>query len=229
MISVSDVHGVAGDAVDGGEFEIVNTTDSTESVSAIRLELSEAAVFSELTLTASGQSASVGSPSAENEFFFDSPLEILPASSIRLILTGTIGSATSSATATPSPSSSPTSTPTSDLGVSGFLGRGPVNPSSPPGDDGKNRETDSLAIGLVLVALCAAVLGSVNRRRRGLAVLSLVLLGIALYAGCGSEQTSEQTVTSLTVAIPTGPASMTGLPASLGTVSRPLPLVFPGG
>lgn len=234
VISVSDVQGVAGDAVDAGEFEIVNTTDSTESVSAIRLELSEAAVFSELTLTASGQSASVGSPSSENEFFFDSPLEILPASSIRLILTGTIGSATSSATATPSTSSSPTaavptSTPTSDLGVTGFLGRGPVNPSSPLGDDGKNRETDVLAIGLALVALCAAILGSVNRRRRGLAVLSLVLLGIALYAGCGSEQTSEQTVTGLTVAIPTGPASMTGVPASLGTVSRPLPLVFPGG
>jgi hypothetical protein len=87
---------------------------------------------------------------------------------------------------------------------------------------------DGLAIGLAMVGLSAALLGSRHRRRRAVVVLAVFLLGIALYAGCGSEQTSEQTVSEVTVEIPTGPAAMTGLPASLGTVSRPLPLVFPG-
>jgi hypothetical protein len=233
VTSAADVQGVAGDVVDAGSFEIVNTTDSIESVRVIRIELSEADVFSELTLSGSEGSASVSNPSSENDFFFEPPIRILPGSSAAFALTGTIASSgsTPAARATPSPSSTatPTETPTSDFGIIGLLGGGPTKPSSPPpGGERGTAPFGLFPIGLAMTGLAAALLASFSRRRRRLIALSLVSIGIALYAGCGSDQTSEQTVTRLEVATPTRPAVMTGLPVSLGTVSRPMPLVFPG-
>jgi hypothetical protein len=233
VISTADAHGVGGDSVDGGEFEILNTTASTESVSAIRLEVSDLAVFSSLTLTTVGGSVTVESPSTENEFIFFPPLKIPPGSSIALTLSATIESAPESS-ATPTPSASPvptsTATPSLSLSITGLIGRGPTTPSSPPpGGDRTSRGVDVLGIGIAMVGLLTGILGRRRRRRwSSLAGLTLLLGGIALYGGCGGEQTSEQSVTDLTVTIPTGPATMTGLPVSLGTVSRPLPLVFPG-
>jgi hypothetical protein len=232
VISTADAHGVGGDSVNGGEFEILNTTASTESVSAVRLEVSEFAVFSSLTLTAAGGSATVESPSTENEFLFFPPLQIPSGSSIAVTLSATIDSAAgSSATPTPSPSPVPTSTatPSLSLSVTGLIGRGPTTPSSPPpGSDRTSRGADVLGVGIAMAGFLMGVLGSRRWRGGGLAGLALLLVGVALYGGCGSEQTSEQSVTDLTVTIPTGSATMTGLPVSLGTVSRPLPLTFPG-
>lgn len=236
VTAIADVHGTEGEDLNAGEFQILNTTGTTESVSAIRVELSEAAVFSNVTLTASGQSVSVGSPSAENNFFFDPPLEIFPGSLISVALTVTIASVettgTPSATpvATPTAAATATATATPDLGFTALTRRGPGTPPSPPmASDGTSRTRDSLAIGVAMTGLLMTLLSAGGqRRRRSFTGLALVVLGTALYSGCGSEQSSEQTVTDLTVTIPTGPVTVTGLPASLGMVSRPLPLVFPG-
>jgi len=86
------------------------------------------------------------------------------------------------------------------------------------------RWLDSGATALLAVALACAALAS-RSRRLGF-VVSILL--IALYAGCGSEQTSSQTVAGITASNGSGPVTMDGLPASLGTVSRPQPLLFPG-
>jgi len=237
VISMADAHGIAGDVVDAGSFEILNTTDSVESVRVIRLGLSESEVFSELTLDTSEGSTTISFPSSQDEFRVEPPILILPGSSAVFALTGTIASsgsssgASSGSTSTPLPSSTatPTETPTSDLVVIGLLGRGPTKPSTPPpGGEHRDAPLGPIAVGMTMAGLSAALLASVARRRRGLLALSVVLLGIALYAGCGSDQTSEQTVIRMEVETPTRPALINGLPVSLGTVSRPLPLVFPG-
>lgn len=232
VISLADVHGVGGNVVNAGGFQIVNGTASTERTIAVRIELSESAVFSDLSLAALGQSAGVTAPSSRADFFFTPPIEILPGATVDFALTGTIASeATTSATATPTPSqtSTPTATPTSV--VSSFTGLAVRGPSEPPppasGGEGGGGSRDGLVIVSAMIGMSAALLAKGGRARRGLVVCAALLAGVAFYGGCGSEQTSEQTVAAVTVEVPTGPATMTGLPASLGTVSRPQPLTFP--
>jgi hypothetical protein len=87
----------------------------------------------------------------------------------------------------------------------------------------------TLALGLVLVGMASAARGD----RRG-AIAALCLLGLVAVvwsgglSGCATEETSEQTVTRITGRNITNPLRFEGVPASLGHVARPQPLVFPG-
>jgi len=238
VVAQSDVHGVDGDAVDGGQFRIRNTSDETVSVSEIRVQVSEPSMFSTMTLTADGQAVTITDAGEENSFLYDPAIDIAPGESIDVTLSMEIGEA-SSTTASPTPESTattsgtatvtpqPTITPSNST-FAGLTGRGPTDPdaSSRKGSKGgADRLPGSSTTALLAIALACMSL-TLRSRRLGF-IVSLLLL--ALYAGCGSEQTSTQTVAGITASNGSGPVTMDGLPASLGTVSRPQPLVFPGG
>jgi hypothetical protein len=231
VVSESDVHGVDGESVEAGQFRIRNTTSSTETVTEIRVESSDAAMFSSLTLTADGRSVTISEPSTENSFFFEPGIEIAPGGSVEAALTAVIGSAgTATSTATPETThtASTTQTPTVTPGAGGaasLAGRGPGQPSGPSSGGGDRRARDGAPAATLAFALLALVAWRSRSRR---ARAALLVFAIAIYGGCGSEQTSAQTVTGITASNGEGPVTMSGIPASLGTVSRPQPLVFPG-
>ncbi|MGH7823088.1 MAG: hypothetical protein ACREQ9_25290 [Candidatus Binatia bacterium] len=78
-------------------------------------------------------------------------------------------------------------------------------------------------------ALFGAALSFARGRRRAAATALGIALSISCYAGCGGEQTSAQTLVD--VAAQTnegGPVTFDGMPASLGSVSRPQPLMLSG-
>jgi hypothetical protein len=86
-----------------------------------------------------------------------------------------------------------------------------------------------LAAILILLAVAAAS----RTDRRGLSA-AFFLLGMATLLwmnalpGCGAEQPTSQTVGRIRGETDSGPVTFTGVPFSLGTVSRPQNLVFPG-
>jgi hypothetical protein len=233
IVSRADVHALDGDTVDAGRFRINNTTDSTEIVRSIRLQATDASMLSQMTLSAGGQSATVLDPGEDNTFTFDPGFVVPPNGSTEVSLTVTIessGSSNSSATATPesTATASPTPTQTPPLGgnfsLSSNGGSGSAqSPLSHGGAGGASGFPGPTALAMVAVALACVIW---RKSRRVGIVLAIVVF--ALYAGCGSEQTTTQTVNGLTADNAEGPVTMTGLPGSLGDVSRPLPLVFPG-
>ena len=233
IVSSADVHGVDGDTVDAGRFRINNTTDSTEIVRSVRLQATNASMLSEMTLSAGGQSVTISSPGESNTFTFDPGFEVPANGSTEVSLTVTIedsgssnSSATPESTTTATPSVTPTQTPILDGNFS-LSSNGGSGSAQPPHSHGEPGGTSGLpgptAFAMVAVALACVVW---RRSRRGGFVLAVILF--ALYAGCGSEETTTQTVNGITAANAEGPVTMTGMPGSLGNVSRPVPLVFPG-
>ena len=117
-------------------------------------------------------------------------------------------------------------TPTSGTFAS-LSGHGPTGPQSSStggASGGGHRFPTSSGFAMIAVVLAFALSRIPSKR---FAFVAMVVL-VALYAGCGSEETSAQTVNGITATNSDGPVTMTGLPGSLGTVSRPEPLVFPG-
>jgi hypothetical protein len=233
IVSRADVHGLDGDTVDAGRFRINNTTDSTELVRSVRLQATNSSMLSEMTLSAGGQSVTISGPGEDNTFTFDPGFEVPPNGSTDATLTVTIessGSSSSSATATPESTTTASPTPTEtpilngNFSLSSNGGSGSAHPPLSHGQVGGGSGLPGpTAFAMVAVALACVVW---RRSRRGGFVLAVVLF--ALYAGCGSEETTTQTVNGITAANAEGPVTMTGLPGSLGNVSRPDPLVFPG-
>ena len=244
VVASADVDAVNGDAVDAGQFRIRNTSDTRITVGEIRIEATDPEMFSSMTLTGDGQAVTIDDPSDENSFFFDPDLEIAPGSSIDVTLSVRIDqpegddddddpdatatpetTATASGTVTPgTPTPVPTSTPSSS--IAGLTGRGPADPQSQPpsGPRGIASGNGPMLLALLMSMAALAVWWSGSKR----AAFIAVLLGVALYAGCGDDQTSVQTVSGITASNGTGAVTMSGLPASLGSVSRPEPLIFPG-
>jgi hypothetical protein len=82
---------------------------------------------------------------------------------------------------------------------------------------------------LILLALAAA--SRTNHRGFSAAFFLLAmaaLLWMNALPGCGAEQPTNQTVGRIRGETDSGPVTFTGVPFSLGTVSRPKNLVFPG-
>ena len=241
VVAQADVDAVNGDAVDAGQFRIRNTGGTRITVGEIRIEASDPEMFSSMTLTGDGQAVTIDEPSTENSFFFDPDLEIAPGESIDVTLSATIdqpeGDDDSDATATPETTATasgtvtpgtptPISTITPSSSISGLTGRGPQDPSSrpPSGPRGIASGSGPTLLALLLSAVALTIWRSGSKR----AAFIAAVLGIALYAGCGGDQTSVQTVSGITASNGTGSVTMSGLPASLGSVSRPEPLIFPG-
>src|SRR5262249_50049135 len=120
VVSRADVHGLDGDTVNAGSFRINNTSNSTETVTAIRLQATNSVILSSMTLSAGGQSATVSSPGADNTFTFSPGFEVPPDDSTEVSLIVTIEGSTSNSsetatpesTTTPSGTTAPTETPT---------------------------------------------------------------------------------------------------------------------
>jgi len=187
------------------------------------------------------ETATVASPSTHNVFLFDTGVEIPPGEAATFSLTAVIASqaeSTAEATATTTPNTGPTSTPepTATFTPSPFTlgGSGAVHvvaaaaiPLRHAG--GSDRGRGGLAALLVLLALAAA--SRSDRRGFSAALLLLAmaaLLWMSTLPGCGAEQPTSQTVGRIRGESDSGPVTFTGVPFSIGTVSRPQNLVFPG-
>lgn len=235
VISKGDVHTTDGKTVGAGSFQIHNTSDLPDIIRQVRIEASEPLVFSSLTLITSSGTFTVTSPSADNVFDFQPAVEIAPNDTALFTLAADVSEDNSNGTQTPTPettatSTTPTVTPTNTPGatLAGVLGGGGFSGPRRGGGDRIDDLLDAFGIGVVITGLLTALFGIGERRWRRLAGMSLVLLGIALYTGCGGEQTSRQTIAEITADNGLGPVDLTGVPADLGSVSRPQPLVFPG-
>jgi hypothetical protein len=243
VLKAADSFGTTGETVDAGDFEVFNSTNDAETITEVLVEASNQQVVSSFTLIgrdARGNSQVVTTePSGVNFFFFDPGIVLDAGDTAAFSLSATIAQQnTPSGTATPQTieTSTPAPTtpaPTSTPGIFGAKGGGGrvkvVAAAMLPTQPGASFPFGTLAIGLVLVGMASAARGD----RRG-AIAALCLLGLVAVvwsgglSGCATEETSEQTVTRITGQNLTNPLRFDGVPASLGQVSRPQPLVFPG-
>lgn len=242
--SIADDFGIGGETVDAGKFQVTNTTEETERITRVAIQASDPEVVSSLSLTAKSSGASqtvtVAPPSTDNVFVFDAGFEIPAGETATFSLSGTIasqgGQTTSEATPTPGAGATETPEPTATQTPDPFaLSRaGTVHvvlaASIPLREDPKGRSSlGSFAAIFMLLAMAAAS----RTDRRGLSA-TLFLLAIAallwmnLLPGCGAEQPTQQTVGRIRGETDSGPVVFSGVPFSLGTVSRPQNLVFPG-
>jgi hypothetical protein len=237
VINASDSFGTTGETVDAGDFEVFNSTNDVETITEVLIEASDQQVVSSFSLTgrdARGNSQVVTTaPSGLNFFFFDPGLVLDPGDSAAFSLSATIAAPnTPNGTATPETFDTSTPTPTFTQGVFGAKGGGRMKVIAAtmlPTRRGASFPFGTLALGLVLVGMASAARGD---RRGAIAALCLLALVAVVWSGglsgCSTEETSEQTVTRVTGRNITNPLRFEGVPASLGHVSRPLPLVFPG-
>jgi len=244
VVSVSsapDVTSSDGASVGAGDFTVQNTSGDTMTISAVEIDASDPDVLSGLSLTGSSsqgsQTVSV-SPSTGNVFAFEPGIDVPAGESAQFALTATIAGSpvvsvptvvvTPSTTATPeltvTPGATPTVTPsiTTAALMTAAMVPGRITPTA-----------GALACLGLLLGFCAPGIADERTRRLARALASLlgtlaVLAALTQLGGCGAEQSTSQTVTSVTAASQSGPLSVSGVPVSLGTVGRPQPLQFPG-
>jgi len=208
------------------------------------------------TTANSSQVASVSSPSSSNVFVFDPGLDVAagdaaqfalsvtvagtPASS--LVPTAEVTSVVGTPTPTPLAGETPTTTPlatvtpqptTTPFGTaaSAPVARGVVAAALVPAP--ATPAMRGLAATGALLMICALAIGDDRKRRVVRMVGSLlftlsVLAWIARFTGCGGQEQTVQTITGVSGVTGSGPVSFSGVPASLGSVSRPEQLTFPG-
>jgi hypothetical protein len=230
----SDSFGLSGETVDAGTFEVHNRTNVIATITEVVIDATDQQVVSSFSLTGRGgrdqQTVSV-TPAGDNWFLFEPGLTIEPGEAASFSLSATIAATTVDGTATPeaADTSTPTPTPTELIfgerrdGLPAMIAASvlPVRPSAFP--------FGVLVFGLVVVGVASAARGD---RRGVLATLSLLaLVGVVWLGGltgCAGEQTTNQTVVRVSGRTRTNPVRFTGVPVSIGRVSRPQPLLFPG-
>jgi len=242
--NVADEFATGGETVAAGKFEIHNTSEETERITRVEIQATDPEVVSSMSLNGKSSStsvtATVASPAVQNVFLFDTGVEIPPGESATFSLSAVIASqaetTTAEATATPSSGATATPEPTATFTPNPFAlsSRGAVHvvaaaaiPLRHAG--GSDRGSGGLAATLALLALAAA---SRTDRRGFSAALFLLAMAALLWMntlpGCGAEQPTSQTVGRIRGETDSGPVTFTGVPFSIGTVSRPQNLVFPG-
>jgi sugar lactone lactonase YvrE len=203
------VSGSPGKTVDSGGFDLTNNSAASESFNSLTISLTDAALFSSLTLTATigegSQAATVTPPTATTVFTFNPPLVLAAGQTAHFDLTGTISASLA-------------------MGEQRGVAYAQMVPSFAIS---WNHLVLALAITLMALSLIPA---PVSRRRRVVVALAaLVLLG-ATQAGCDpcgscspmveNKSSSTQTVTA---ASGTNQSDETvkvdGLPATLDTVT----------
>ena len=189
-----------GATVAAGTLTIQNPSAVTESIASASINVSDPGLFSTMTLSGAGQSVTVTSPSASTRFTFTTPISI-PAG----------GSVTFSASAVIAMH------PVMLGGEIKYAGLTPTN-SLPI-----TTSTWSLIGGLLMLGV--ALLGLPGGKRRRVIIIAVLGLGLAAAsAGCGGGSSgpipvsSTQQVTAVAISAGGAPATVKGLPASLGTV-----------
>jgi hypothetical protein len=240
--NIADDFGTGGETVGGGKFEIRNTSEETERITRVEIQATDPEVVSSLSLngksSSASQTATVASPATENVFLFDAGVEIPPGETATFSLSAVIASqaqtTTAEATATPGTGATETPEPTATATPDPFAlsSSGAVHVVAAAAiplrhGEGSDRGRGAFAAILVLLAL------ALRTDRRGLSATFFLLAIAALLwmnalPGCGAEQPTSQTVGRIRGETDSGPVTFTGVPFSLGTVSRPQNLVFPG-
>jgi Pro-kumamolisin, activation domain len=206
--SNSKSSGSKGQTIDGGTMRLINTGSQPETVGTVTLNVSNPALFSFLSLSASveggaDQAAAAGPLGATVTFVFAPALTVPAGDSAVFTLSAGMSGASQ---------------------VAGNLGR----PGSTKSNGG-GRGSEELAAVLGLIGLGLVLVPVDNRRRVRLFSLMFLLIA-ATQVGCGSDNngvigTSVQSVSAcgIGVSIPgvgdaTGAAGVTGLPATLSQI-----------
>jgi hypothetical protein len=196
--SVSVV-GVPGAGVDAGTFTVRNNLGVTESISSATISVSHPALFSTMTLSGGGQTATAIPPYDSTLFTFAAPVTVPAGSSITFSLSGVIAM---------HPVMLGGETKYASLELNGSL---PANLNRWP-----------LAGGMMLLGIAPLGLPG-SRRRRAIIMLALAVGMAALSSGCGGSSNSNvvassQQVTSVAVSAAGIALPAAGMPASMGTV-----------
>lgn len=146
---------------------------------------------------------------------------------------GAFATATPATLVTSTPTLTPTATPTTQgIALQSRGGRLLVAATLPASDRaaGRDRRTELLFTSLFL-AIAGPAFGTGRRRKAARALTWLVFgafLATKALTGCGLEDTTSQTVKAVRGNTATGAVVFSGVPASIGSVSRPTVLAFPG-
>jgi hypothetical protein len=150
----------AGQNIQAGSFRYKNTGGATQHIGTVAVAVSNPAILSSLTVTASGQSANVTPVNTSNALSFSTPIAIDPGATVSFKITAQLATTSSAA------KDGLIYAALKDLGSSNHGGKGPWG------------------AGLVLIGLVLAPFG--NRRRKALITLGLLTL-MAGFAACGGS------------------------------------------
>lgn len=146
---------------------------------------------------------------------------------------------TVSSTATPAvtTTSTPTASPTETPALQGITRRGhnpmlllaAAQPVSQPAEGRTGGPTLMLSTLFLAIAGPGFRYGRRLRTARALAwLIAVAFVAARSLTGCGLEDTTSQTLTAVRGSSASGPVFFSGVPASVGSVSRPTVLAFPG-
>jgi hypothetical protein len=242
--SVADEFGTGGESVSAGKFEVRNTSEETERITRVEIQATDPEVVSSLSLngksSTASQTATVATPATENVFLFDAGVEIPPGEtatfSLSVVIASQAQTTTAEATATPGTGATatpePTATQTPDVfSLSRSGGVHVVAAAAIPLRQGGRADRGRGGVAAMLILLALAAASRTDRRGFSAALFLLAmaaLLCMNTLPGCGAEQPTSQTVGRIRGETDSGPVTFTGVPFSIGTVSRPQNLVFPG-
>jgi hypothetical protein len=198
--SVSNV-GAPGATVAAGTFTVRNNLQIAESIGSVSVSVSHPGLFSVMTLSGGGQSASVTPPSATTTFTFAVPISVPVDGSVTFSLSATIAA--------------------NPVMLSGEIKYAGLILTDPLPIDGR---TWPLIAGLLMLG--GALLGLPASTRRRAIVAAVLGIGLAAAAaGCGGSSSgptivsSSQEVTAVAVTAGGIPQAVANLPAPLGTIA----------
>jgi hypothetical protein len=200
------VSGKAGETVDAGTFTVNNTSSDSETIESVTVSFSDPGLFSSASLSATvggttQQSQAATPPSASTTFTFSPALVLPPGGTASFSLSATVASKTAARERRLM------------IAYAGDGARGPRG-----GGDLRG------LISLCLIGLGLCVVDRRRLRRTALIAVMMLALGTGLSAcgggsgGASTTPSSSQNVTQITG--PSGAIDYSGLPASLGKVTK---------
>jgi len=202
--------GGPGETVSAGSITVNNGTANAATLRSVTVSTTEPSIFSAMTLQGGGQTVTVSPVSTGVTFNFQSPLQIAANASVTFDLSAKLTGGPSAAAATTN---------------SWFAG------GSFAECFGRPTRLGVAPVVFALVALGVILLPSPIRGRRLIPIAATVLIfgAIVMQAGCGGSSsgsgpgpvkgTSEQSATQIWLSSNGGSVAVTGVPASLGTVT----------
>lgn len=191
--------GAPGTTVDAGTFTVHNNLAVAETISSATISVSHPSIFSSMTLSGGGQSATTNPPTSSTTFSFGTPIAIPGGGSVTLSLSAAIATGTASLDS-------------------------PIKYASLPLSDSSPLGTDKWPWAGGLMLLGVAPLGLPGGRRRRAIMMTVLALGLAVaWGGCGnsndaSSASSSQQVTAVAISANGSPVAVGGLPARLGSI-----------
>ncbi|MGO9602479.1 MAG: hypothetical protein ACLQAT_03575 [Candidatus Binataceae bacterium] len=196
----ANASGGPGVTVTSGTLTIANTTSAAETISSVTISVGNPGLFSQMSLSSGGQTATATSVESSTVFNFSPPIALAANASATFTLGATLSGASAALTVA-------------------YAGADLVTDTMAPG---------TMRLAAVLLMVGVALMGASIPKRRRLAIAVTFAIGLsAAAAGCGGDSSSStplpgsiQNVTAASVSNSSGAVGVNGLPAGLGKITK---------